>query len=277
MTRPMPAARPICAACTIRPSTASISRVVYRVASGASQTLPPSRRTRTRRCLDAFGRLQADHHRVGQHGVGDQLDVCAHQACVPANRGIDVAGDRLHDVAAGERRPLDARLAHDVGDHVCGCEGRTKVLPTDGGLDDCGGFPAGVAGFGRPPLVQAHLRDVLVWFGRDGCRAPRGDRPAPVHRPPAPRPRVRSSSVIFASAAASTSAVRVLKRASSGCGMPASSAWPCSLTGPHATPSRRVSSARNRLGRACRRSWPPRTAAGRAAPATTHPARRGPC
>ena len=81
--------------------------------------------------------------------------------------------------------------------------GAPEALRTDGRLHDCGRFPAGVAGFGRPPLVQAQLRDVLraVWV--DACRAPRGDRPARVHRPPtadrasararrsSPRPRLR--------------------------------------------------------------------------------------
>ena len=89
---------------------ASISRVVYRAAWGSCQTLPPSRRTSDGRRLDAFGCLHTDHPRIGQHGVGDPLDVRTHLGRVAADGRIDVAGDRLHDVAAGERRPLEAQL-----------------------------------------------------------------------------------------------------------------------------------------------------------------------
>ena len=177
-----------------------------------------------RRCFDAFGRLQTDHHRIGENGVGELLDVRAHEACLVAEGGIHMAGDGLHDVAAGERRPLAAQLAYDVGDHVCRGEGRTKALRTDGRLDDCGGFPAGVAGFGRPPLVQAQLGDVLARFGATRVEHRQAIDPPAFIGLQRPRPSARSSSAIFASAAASTSSLRVLKRASSCWGMPASSA-----------------------------------------------------
>ena len=90
-----------------------------------------------------------------------------------------MAGDRLHDVAAGERRPLEAQLTHDVADHVCGCEGCTKALVSDGRLDNCARFPAGVAGFARPPLVQTDLSDVVVRFG-----ATRGEHRQAIDPPP---------------------------------------------------------------------------------------------
>ena len=56
-TSPVPAARPICAACRIRPSTAIISWVVYRGAWGASQTLVPSRRPERGRNVNSLAVL----------------------------------------------------------------------------------------------------------------------------------------------------------------------------------------------------------------------------
>ena len=191
-----------------------------------------------------FGRLQTHHRRMGQHVIGQLLDVRTDLARWRADRGIDLAGDRLDDLSSSERRPLATQLVHDGADHGCGCERRTKALRTDGRVDDCGGFPARITGFAGPTLVEAQLGDVPVRFGATRVEHREPIDPAPLigfHRPPE-RPfelgDLRPGGG-FHLGAADAEACQQLPGGASQFGLTMLS------DRPPRTPSRRVSSARN--------------------------------